>query len=208
MSLTTPCGLNDIQADDEPLQAARQKPFVEGVQIGHLRDRHEELATRRLHQRLHLAEAVRPVLRTCAPTSWGPTPCTRPGEAEIHGRFENDLTARQRLAIHKTGRVTGAIRHGHLSIEEGGKVAGDVAAADGGRRCCPSPTQLRSGIQKRQKKPTTSGTSRRRGRDHLSLRRSGRPSRPADRPVDRRRSPTTPASRNYASDARRLRRPG
>ena len=52
-------------------------------------------------------------------------------EAEIHGRFEGDLTARQRLVIHKTGRVTGTIRYGRLSIEEGGEVAGDVAAADG-----------------------------------------------------------------------------
>ena len=52
-------------------------------------------------------------------------------EAEIHGRFEGDLTARERLVIHKTGRVTGTIRYGRLSIEEGGEVAGDVAAADG-----------------------------------------------------------------------------
>lgn len=52
-------------------------------------------------------------------------------EAEIHGRFEGDLTARQRLVIHKTGRVTGTIRYGRLSIEEGGEVAGEVAAADG-----------------------------------------------------------------------------
>ena len=52
-------------------------------------------------------------------------------EAEIHGRFEGDLTARERLVIHKTGRVTGTIRYGRLSIEEGGEVAGDVAAANG-----------------------------------------------------------------------------
>ncbi len=52
-------------------------------------------------------------------------------EAEIHGRFEGDLTARERLVIHKTGRVTGTIRYGRLSIEEGGEVAGDVAASGG-----------------------------------------------------------------------------
>ena len=38
-----------------PLQAARQKPLVQAIQIGHLRDRDEELAPRRLHQRLDLA---------------------------------------------------------------------------------------------------------------------------------------------------------
>ena len=42
----------------EPLQAARQQPLVQGIQIGHLRDRHHELAPRRLHQRLDLALVV------------------------------------------------------------------------------------------------------------------------------------------------------
>ena len=50
-------------------------------------------------------------------------------EAEIHGHFEGDLTARERLVIHKTGKVTGTIRYGRLTIEEGGEVAGDIAAA-------------------------------------------------------------------------------
>lgn len=52
-------------------------------------------------------------------------------EAEIHGRFEGELTARNRLVIHKTGRVTGTVRYGRLSIEDGGEIAGDVAAAGG-----------------------------------------------------------------------------
>ena len=49
-------------------------------------------------------------------------------EAEIHGLFEGDLTARERLIVHRTGRVTGTIRYGRLSIEEGGEIAGDIAA--------------------------------------------------------------------------------
>ncbi len=36
----------------------RQQPIVQGVQIGHLRDRHHELAPRRLHQGLDLALVV------------------------------------------------------------------------------------------------------------------------------------------------------
>jgi len=50
-------------------------------------------------------------------------------EAEIHGHFEGNLTARERLVVHKTGKVTGTIRYGRLTIEEGGEVAGDISAA-------------------------------------------------------------------------------
>ena len=42
----------------EPLQAVRHQPIVQSLQIGHLRDRHEELAPRRLHQGLDLALVV------------------------------------------------------------------------------------------------------------------------------------------------------
>ena len=46
--------------------------------------------------------------------------------AEIHGRFEGELTARQQLIIHATGRVSGKIRYGKILIEEGGEISGDV----------------------------------------------------------------------------------
>ena len=46
--------------------------------------------------------------------------------AEIHGRFEGELTARKQLIIHATGRVSGKIRYGKILIEEGGEVSGDV----------------------------------------------------------------------------------
>ena len=48
--------------------------------------------------------------------------------AEIHGRFEGDLTARKQLVIHATGKVTGKIRYGKLTIEEGGELSGDIGA--------------------------------------------------------------------------------
>ena len=48
--------------------------------------------------------------------------------AEIHGRFEGDLTARKQLVIHATGKVTGKVRYGKLHIEEGGELSGDVGA--------------------------------------------------------------------------------
>ena len=46
--------------------------------------------------------------------------------AEIHGHFDGELTARQRLVVHATGRVSGKIRYGSILIEEGGEISGDV----------------------------------------------------------------------------------
>lgn len=48
--------------------------------------------------------------------------------AEIRGRFEGELTARKQLVIHSTGRVSGKIRYGKITIEEGGELSGDVSA--------------------------------------------------------------------------------
>ena len=48
--------------------------------------------------------------------------------AEIRGRFDGELTCRKQLVIHPTGKVAGKIRYGRIVIEEGGEVAGDVAA--------------------------------------------------------------------------------
>ena len=47
--------------------------------------------------------------------------------AEIHGRFEGQLTARKQLVIYSTGRVSGDIRYGKIRIEEGGELSGDVS---------------------------------------------------------------------------------
>jgi cytoskeletal protein CcmA (bactofilin family) len=58
--------------------------------------------------------------------------------AEIRGRFDGELTVRKQLVIRATGHVSGKIRYGKLSIEEGGELSGDIgaigpsaAAADG-----------------------------------------------------------------------------
>ena len=52
--------------------------------------------------------------------------------AEIHGRFEGELTARKQLVIHATGKVTGKIRYGKLMIEEGGELSGDIGSLSAG----------------------------------------------------------------------------
>ena len=50
--------------------------------------------------------------------------------AEIHGEFTGELTARARLVVHGTGRVSGTIRYGQLIIAEGGEISGDVKPID------------------------------------------------------------------------------
>ncbi len=46
--------------------------------------------------------------------------------AEIKGRFEGELTARERLIIRKSGRVSGRIRYAELEIERGGRIEGAI----------------------------------------------------------------------------------
>ena len=46
--------------------------------------------------------------------------------AIIKGKFEGELTARERIIVHATGDVSGKIRYGRLAIEEGGRVHGDL----------------------------------------------------------------------------------
>ncbi len=46
--------------------------------------------------------------------------------AEIRGRFEGELTARERLIVRRSGRVIGKVRYGELEIERGGQVAGTI----------------------------------------------------------------------------------
>jgi cytoskeletal protein CcmA (bactofilin family) len=46
--------------------------------------------------------------------------------AEIRGQFDGNLTARQKLVIYSTGKVTGRVRYGKVVIEEGGQLSGEV----------------------------------------------------------------------------------
>jgi cytoskeletal protein CcmA (bactofilin family) len=49
-------------------------------------------------------------------------------EADISGRFDGELTVRERLTVRATGRVGGKIRYGRIVIEAGGEIAGEVRA--------------------------------------------------------------------------------
>jgi cytoskeletal protein CcmA (bactofilin family) len=47
--------------------------------------------------------------------------------AEIRGVFDGNLTVREKLVIHSTGKVTGKIRYGKIVVEEGGQVSGEIS---------------------------------------------------------------------------------
>jgi cytoskeletal protein CcmA (bactofilin family) len=48
--------------------------------------------------------------------------------AEVRGTFQGELTARKKLVVHASGRVSGKIRYGKMLVQEGGEMSGDVAA--------------------------------------------------------------------------------
>ena len=50
--------------------------------------------------------------------------------AEVHGRFEGELTVRKQLIIHATGRVSGKIRYAKIKVEEGAELTGDMQMLD------------------------------------------------------------------------------
>lgn len=58
--------------------------------------------------------------------------------AEIHGEFSGELTARTKLVVHGTGRVTGTVRYGKLVVAEGGVLMGELKQID------PSPADGRA----------------------------------------------------------------
>ena len=50
--------------------------------------------------------------------------------AEIHGRFEGELTVRKMLVIHETGKVSGKIRYAKIKVEEGAELSGTIEVND------------------------------------------------------------------------------
>ncbi len=48
--------------------------------------------------------------------------------AEVRGQFQGEMTARKKLVVHASGRVSGKIRYGRMLVQEGGEMSGDVGA--------------------------------------------------------------------------------
>jgi len=64
--------------------------------------------------------------------------------AEIRGQFDGNLTARQKLVIYATGKVTGRVRYGKVVIEEGGQLSGEVEFGTANSR--PAANAVRPGL--------------------------------------------------------------
>jgi cytoskeletal protein CcmA (bactofilin family) len=50
--------------------------------------------------------------------------------AEIHGRFEGELTVRKQLIISGAGKVSGKIRYAKIKVEEGAELSGEISMLD------------------------------------------------------------------------------
>jgi hypothetical protein len=61
--------------------------------------------------------------------------------AEIHGRFEGELTVRKQLVIQGTGKVSGKIRYAKIKIEEGAELSGEVSTLDKSQAASVSPAR-------------------------------------------------------------------
>jgi cytoskeletal protein CcmA (bactofilin family) len=77
--------------------------------------------------------------------------------AEIQGEFTGDLTARKKLVILATGKVSGKIRYGKLVIEEGGELSGDVKTIGNANEdvSLKSPTPIAPGLAPKPILPAT-----------------------------------------------------
>lgn len=64
--------------------------------------------------------------------------------AEIRGLFDGNLTARQKLVIYSTGKVTGKVRYGKVVIEEGGQLSGEIESGTAVRAPQPAAQPLRA----------------------------------------------------------------
>ena len=49
-------------------------------------------------------------------------------EADISGRYEGELIAKDKLIVRSSGRISGSIRYGRIVIESGGEISGDMRA--------------------------------------------------------------------------------
>jgi cytoskeletal protein CcmA (bactofilin family) len=64
--------------------------------------------------------------------------------AEVHGRFEGELTVRKQLVIHSTGRVSGKIRYARIKVEEGAELAGEIQMLDKAHSAVAAPRRVGS----------------------------------------------------------------
>ena len=79
-------------------------------------------------------------------------------EADISGRYEGTLIARDKLVIRTSGRVSGSIRYGRIVIESGGEISGDMQALGPEPEATTAPATARRNEDADEKAPYTSST--------------------------------------------------
>ena len=47
--------------------------------------------------------------------------------AEIHGTLEGEITVRNQLVVHATGKLSGKIRYARIKVEEGAQISGEIS---------------------------------------------------------------------------------
>jgi cytoskeletal protein CcmA (bactofilin family) len=67
--------------------------------------------------------------------------------AEIRGIFEGNLTVREKLVIHATGKVSGKIRYGKVVIEEGGQLSGEISVGTSADKTVAKPAAAATPLQ-------------------------------------------------------------
>ncbi len=61
-------------------------------------------------------------------------------DADISGRYEGELIARDTLTVRSSGRVSGSVRYGRIVIESGGEISGDMQTLDKPEEEAPADT--------------------------------------------------------------------
>ena len=76
--------------------------------------------------------------------------------AEVHGEFSGELTVRDKLVVHGSGRVTGTIRYGKLVVAEGGTINGELKQLEAQTKPAAAPAQT-SGTATAPRMPSLAG---------------------------------------------------
>ena len=68
-------------------------------------------------------------------------------EADISGRYEGELTAKDKLIVRSSGRISGSIRYGRIVIESGGEISGDMRSLSTAEGDAPKDAAAESSSQ-------------------------------------------------------------
>ena len=79
--------------------------------------------------------------------------------AEVHGEFTGELTARTRLVVHGTGKVSGTIRYGRLIVADGGTISGDMKQIEVAPQTAPPAPAARATAHEARHSTATARTT-------------------------------------------------